>query len=735
MSNVNQYDNYVRRVKVSYLINDGVIDTGSTWSSEKINSEIGNKQDTLIPGTNISIDSSNTISAEGYIFDTGATSFAVVGNNTATGANSFAEGRNTVASASSAHAEGTDTVANGASSHAEGSGTLADGASAHAEGVGGYRNVVSLPKCTVNIENRDIAIFSESMIGKLALGNTVRFKKLLSSFTAYANVINISTSGYDVRFDTEIPITATTTFTTVDLVEETGALLSAAHSEGYQTKASGQYSHSEGNLTTASGHFGAHAEGNRTTASGSYSHAEGNGTTASNTASHAEGNGTTASGGDSHAEGNGTTASGSYSHAEGYNTIASGHYSHAEGEGTEASNFWANARGCNTKAMGTASTATGSGSQALGQNSQAEGQQGVAVNQAAHGEGHNTCAYGNSSHAEGSENIAIGNFSHSEGGNYNSIQFYDWENYSHDDTAHTVTVTTITDVDINEIRVIYLTDVADFRRVLPISETIKTQEEVSGVTKYTYVFTINPLFYSEIVNVYPPDTLKTDTAYGGGCGVVTRSNVAVSASSHAEGQATTAIGIASHSEGYGTKTSNNYERASGIYNETHSGLTIDSIGIGTSIYDRKNAIEVMNNGDLYVNGIGDYNGSNITSASTVQEVINNLGETPIVIIDSGITSGMTLISANTLYVLEEGVDNVTLSFIYDSGSTNVQEYHFLINIAPGDTLTIDFDMSYPINWNAGIVPVFDGGTSGKIFEVSIMEHIGVFAEITLPSQS
>jgi DNA repair exonuclease SbcCD ATPase subunit len=67
------------------------------------------------------------------------------------------------------------------------------------------------------------------------------------------------------------------------------------------------------------------------------------------------------------------------------------------------------------------------------------------------------------------------------------------------------------------------------------------------------------------------------------------------------------IAIANISEG--NKTSNPVEAAFGTYNITHTGFansdkTIFSIGIGTSDIDRKNALEVRKNGDIYmwVNG-------------------------------------------------------------------------------------------------------------------------------------
>ena len=125
---------------------------------------------------------------------------------------------------------------------------------------------------------------------------------------------------------------------------------------------------------------------------------------------------------------------------------------------------------------------------------------------------------------------------------------------------------------------------------------------------------------------------------------------------HAEGKRTYADGIGAHSEGYGslargtgahaegrfTEVTNISEHAEGSYNKTHStdgsvfgysGNTIHSIGIGyqdTTTWEevRFNALEVMQNGDMYVKGIGNYQGVNTkaqdNTIKTLQDVIANL---------------------------------------------------------------------------------------------------------------
>ena len=109
-------------------------------------------------------------------------------------------------------------------------------------------------------------------------------------------------------------------------------------------------------------------------------------------------------------------------------------------------------------------------------------------------------------------------------------------------------------------------------------------------------------------------------------------------SSHAEGSHTTAIGVASHAEGLYCSTNNINEHAQGRYNKSnHSsnvfgsgGNTTHSIGIGTGAdaAGRKNAVEVMENGDMYVIGLGGYTGmnANTLNARTIQKVITDLNK-------------------------------------------------------------------------------------------------------------
>lgn len=119
---------------------------------------------------------------------------------------------------------------------------------------------------------------------------------------------------------------------------------------------------------------------------------------------------------------------------------------------------------------------------------------------------------------------------------------------------------------------------------------------------------------------------------------------AIGYSSHAEGNSTSAQGDNSHAEGYNTISNNSYEHAEGSCNVSHTGnvdsnKTMHSIGIGYAAgaayaAHRQNAEEIMKNGDIYVYGVGNYDGIHIkneqgapANLQTLQEVISSLTST------------------------------------------------------------------------------------------------------------
>jgi len=102
---------------------------------------------------------------------------------------------------------------------------------------------------------------------------------------------------------------------------------------------------------------------------------------------------------------------------------------------------------------------------------------------------------------------------------------------------------------------------------------------------------------------------------------------------HAEGQSTQATGSLSHVEGYHTSAQNYAEHAQGYYNKSNkasttfgdAGNTHHSIGVGNSTTPR-NAIEVMQNGEIYIIGLGGYDGTNagVSGVKSLQVLLAEL---------------------------------------------------------------------------------------------------------------
>lgn len=111
------------------------------------------------------------------------------------------------------------------------------------------------------------------------------------------------------------------------------------------------------------------------------------------------------------------------------------------------------------------------------------------------------------------------------------------------------------------------------------------------------------------------------------------STSAMTRNSHTEGGETLANGAYSHAEGNYTIAQNLVEHAGGRYNNSKkvqeewggSGNTLYSIGIGSDNSNRRNAIEIMQDGKFYIKDIGGYTGTTIGgSVKTVQTVINGI---------------------------------------------------------------------------------------------------------------
>lgn len=344
---------------------------------------------------------------------------------------------------------------------------------------------------------------------------------------------------------------------------------------------------------------------------GDNSAALGEGNIASGARSVAEGSANLAGGDHSHVEGYSSQASGQGAHSEGQRTIAQGNYSHSEGIGgihnaevlfsgsgtsyttAEEHEFTTGTilkfRDIVAKVISTPSDTSFITDIALSESpivdsndlyvvagvaigvaAHSEGTESIAQGEASHSEGYATKAKGVAAHAEGYDTNAKGNYSHTEGRS-TKAKFA----YCHSEGNGSITGASASH-----------------------SEGYKS--ETGG---------------TETSNTKKAGTLTTKGSYA-----------------HAEGNASLATGIASHTEGKKTFTQNEGEHAEGLFNKSNkaseaygnAGNTQHSIGIGTSDDDRKNAIEVMQNGDIYIIGIGGYDGTNPSSASSLQDILRRM---------------------------------------------------------------------------------------------------------------
>ena len=182
-------------------------------------------------------------------------------------------------------------------------------------------------------------------------------------------------------------------------------------------------------------------------------------------------------------------------------------------------------------------------------------------------EGYNTKAQGTASHAEGSGSKAMGLESHAEG-----YDTYAGGNYSHAEGTGT--------------------------------QTSGTYSHAEGY----YTMVSGESSHAEGANTYASGTR-----------------------SHAEGYRSKAMGDCTHAEGSNTLARNTGEHACGTYNKSTQDVTLFSIGNGYEGQQgapdtRQNAFEVDLNSNVYIKGIGNYDGTNIgeSGVKSVQQVIANL---------------------------------------------------------------------------------------------------------------
>lgn len=243
-----------------------------------------------------------------------------------------------------------------------------------------------------------------------------------------------------------------------------------------------------------------------------------------------------------------------------------------------------------------------------------------------HVEGNNTRALDDGAHAEGIKTKAIGLGSHAEGNNSDER----FEVIVADDTVMSDSSSQDTTVTLNSFTG-SLPDSANFNNIaLGIA--------IARISYFEYDTTYH--IFLRVKGVGGDDGTRAPYivfAYAeetSGCTIPAGSAIeiyysgALGAASHVEGYNTAAAGEASHAEGYYTQTTNASEHAEGTYNLSTPNKTLSSLGIGSGSGQtpRMNAYEVDLQGNVYIKGIGGYDGTNITASGveSVQEVIARL---------------------------------------------------------------------------------------------------------------
>ena len=615
------------------IINDGVLSNPSTatdkvYSRAKVDDLLNNKQDVLTAGTGISI-SGDTISCT----DQGITGpQGVQGLQGVTGAKGLTGAQGPQGIQGVTGAQGPDLLGSkGDIIYHNGTKwtTLAIGATGYV-----LKQNNGVPSWAVD-NNSDTKVSQ-------AVNTTDNTFPVLASVVANASNTQTTTAIY-------APIKINPNKKSVAEGDSTVASGENSHAEGNSTTASSTNSHAEGWGSTASG-FSSHAEGGKTVASNQYAHAEGAVTTSSEFASHAEGRSTVAEASAAHAEGNSTKASGTDSHAEGTNTIASGTASHAEGNITKAS----------------------------GDFTHSEGFQTIAQNKSEHAEGHYNVShkvsdtYGNAGNTQ--HTIGIGGDSKSRKNAFEIMQNGDM--YVLGIGGYQGSATKVQNASIKTLQQVIngnqgITGPQGIQGVTGLQgitgkQGIQGPQGVQGIQGVTGAkgpqgiqgVTGKPttLTAGNNITIEGNTISATDTTYSSGNGISIIDNiisitgygdnnsitngtecVANGENSHAEGWGTIADGANSHTEGIFTQAYNIGEHAQGQYNISHTrgeqpeGNTIISVGIGTSENDRKNTFEITQNGDIYIYGLGNYNGTEIKSDNnpeihTLQQILKTIAD-------------------------------------------------------------------------------------------------------------
>lgn len=223
-------------------------------------------------------------------------------------------------------------------------------------------------------------------------------------------------------------------------------------------------------------------------------------------------------------------------------------------------------------AVGDCSSVFGGKAAAIGKRSMAQGTTTIAKGKYSHTEGDNCVALGDDSHAEGYKTTSTGKYSHAEG--YNT-------------TAGSL-------LDVNAIAS-YATHAEGEGTVASGQAAHAEGINTRALGNYSHTEGRNTVTEGENSHAEGKNT----SAQGGQSHAEGQDTIASGDYSHAEGYDTRAIGAGSHASGRSTVAGAAYQTVIGYFNDNRSD-TILEIGCGADEHSRTNALEVVNNGEIYI---------------------------------------------------------------------------------------------------------------------------------------
>lgn len=304
---------------------------------------------------------------------------------------------------------------------------------------------------------------------------------------------------------------------------------------------------------------------------------------------------------------NSTIAKGEESFAQGYETIAEGNSSSATGSRTWAVGEASHTEGLQTYAGGEGSHAEGSSTRAEANYSHAEGYLSAAKELYAHAEGSSCEASGMSSHAEGNATFAESDASHTEGSNTKVAGFTVVESGTNGSTGGgsggSVDVPNYDEYE-------SLDDYKKRGAACGHSEGNNTSVigyggHAEGVGSNAYGHASHAEGWCTQAGDFIDEVNQED-------GKTYRiANREVGLAAHAEGYNTKAIGNYSHASGFETTADQSAQTVVGQYNkESHVG-SVFVVGGGESAAARKNALEVLRDGEIIIRWNDNYYSLNL----------------------------------------------------------------------------------------------------------------------------